>query len=339
MRTRLPITSAFLLIGASAAQAQEGAAGCERSPRAGRGVVYGAAQDSATGLPVQELKVQLVWHDNGRRRTQEQETDRAGVFRFCDAPAATRLTVEALRRAESTEVAAGSSQRIELSLNAPKSVVNGRVIEDGAGRGVADAEVRVQGSDVVAVTRADGTFQLPDLPAGVHRLGVSHVGYQGRQDSLRVEQSTRLQLTITLARTVIALKPIEVQVRSRVLERAGFYERQERGMGTYVSRYEWENRMPRVPSDVMRAVAGVRVVPLRRGVGSAVLDRSNCAFRYVLDGARIGSTFNIDDMPVEWLEAIEIYKGPAEVPAQFTFPPSQQRANCGVIVIWTRGAR
>lgn len=339
MLTRLPLAGVFLLFSATAAQAQGDASGCERSPRAGRGAVYGAAQDSATGLPVQELKVQLAWDDNGRRRTQDRHTDRMGVFRFCEAPAGTPLVVEALRRTQPVTVEAGESRHVELMLNAPKSTINGKVIDDAAGRGVADAEVRVRGSALLVITRADGTFQLPDLPAGVHWLSVSHVAYQTRQDSLRVQPSTQLQITIRLGQTVIALKPIDVQIRSRVLERSGFYERRERGAGTYLSRYDWYYRMPRSPSDLMRTVAGVRVVPLRAGFGSAVLDRSNCAFRYVVDGARIGHTFNIDDVPMEWLEAVEIYKGPAEVPAQFTFPPTTPRANCGVIVIWTRGGR
>jgi hypothetical protein len=338
MRTCLLLGSAILII-APVARAQELASGCERNPRAGRGAIYGAVQDTATGLPVQELKVTLIWEDNGRRRTQQQHTDRSGAFRFCETPAGTRLLVEALHKAEPVTVVAGESRHVELLLNAPKSNISGKVIDDAAGRGLADAEVRVRGSQVGAVTRPDGTFQLPDLPAGVHWLSVSHVAYQGREDSVRVQPSARMQLTIRLAQSVIALKPIEVQVRSRVLELAGYYERKERGLGTYLSRYDWESRRPRVPSDVMRTVAGVRIVPLRAGIGSAVLDRSNCAFRYVIDGARIGSTFNLDDIPVEWLEAVEIYKGPSEVPAQFTFPPTQARANCGVIVVWTRGAR
>jgi hypothetical protein len=338
MLARLLSVNAFLLISAAAAQAQVSASGCERSPRAGRGAVYGAAQDSATGLPVQELKVQLVWDENGRRRTQDQETDRGGVFRFCDAVAGA-LRVEALGRAQSVTIEAGESRHVELVVKPAKSQIMGKVIDDGAGRGVGDVELRVRGSQVLTVTRADGTFQLPDLPSGMHWLSVSHVAYQGREDSLQVLPSTRLLLTIRLSQTVVALRPIEVQVRSVVLERAGYYDRRERGTGTYLTRYEWYRRMPRSPSDLMRMVAGVRVVPQRAGSGYAVLDRSNCAFRYVVDGARIGSTFNFDDMPIEWIEAIEVYKGPSEVPAQFSYPPTQARANCGVIVIWTRGAR
>jgi CarboxypepD_reg-like domain len=339
MFTHLPLIAGFLFLNPLAVVAQEDTSGCERPPRAGRGALYGLAHDSATALPLQALKVQLEWQENGRRRAQEQHTDGAGVFRFCDVPAATRLTVQAEDATESITLEAGESQRVELSLNAPKSTISGKVIDDAAGRPVADAEVRVRDSRLAAVTRADGTFDLPDLPAGAHWLQVSHVAYQARQDSLVVQQSTRLQLTIRLAQNAIALKRIEVQVRSRVLEQAGYYEREERGFGTYLSRYDWDDRSPRMPSDLMRTIAGVRVMPLRAGFGNAVLDRSNCAFRYVLDGTRIGATFNLDDIPVEWIEALEVYKGPAEIPAQFTFPPSQQRANCGVIVIWTRGAR
>jgi hypothetical protein len=33
-----------------------------------------------------------------------------------------------------------------------------------------------------------------------------------------------------------------------------------------------------------------------------------------------------------------VYRGPAQIPGRFTMPTSTERANCGVIVIWTRRA-
>jgi hypothetical protein len=143
---------------------------------------------------------------------------------------------------------------------------------------------------------------------------------------------------IRLATDVIELPPIEVTVRSHELERRGYYDREQRGLGTFLTRQSWEALTPRYPSDILHGVAGLRVVPRRAGatLGYVVLDRSNCAFRYILDGGRVGPDFQVDDLPAEWIEALEIYKGPAQVPGEFSYPPSSERANCGVIVIWTR---
>ena len=43
-------------------------------------------------------------------------------------------------------------------------------------------------------------------------------------------------------------------------------------------------------------------------------------------------TFHLDDISPTMIEAIEIYRGPAEVPAKFR----QRETACGLIVIWTR---
>jgi hypothetical protein len=36
-------------------------------------------------------------------------------------------------------------------------------------------------------------------------------------------------------------------------------------------------------------------------------------------------------VPLDWVEAIEVYRRASEVPAEFL-----SRANCGVVAIWTR---
>ena len=338
-RAAVAITTA-LLISAAHAQAQSTESNCESQPQADRAVVYGAVQDSVTRLPVQELKVTLSWQEeNGRRRTQEQRTGRDGVFRFCDAPVNRLVRVEAeqgARAAQSVTLAAGRAERVDMIVNAAKTAVGGRVVEHGTNRGISAAEVRVRGSDVYAASGNDGSFDLRALPPGIHVLEVTHVAFQGRQDSLRVTTDARLQLTIELAATVIALRPIMVVMKSQYLQRNGFYDRDERGLGTHLSREDWEERLPRFATDVLRTIAGVRVIPRTNGVGYAVLDRGNCSFRYILDGTRVGPTFELDDIPIEMIEGIEIYRGTSQIPPQFMFPPSSARANCGVIVIWTR---
>lgn len=315
---------------------------CDVAPGPGRAAVFGMASDSTTALPLQRLEVEATWEEDGRRRSVKGETDAGGAYRLCNVPAETRVTVEASRGTRATltvELESGEQRRADLRTAAASATVSGRVVEHGTGRGIPDAEVRVGGTDVRAITGADGGFQLPALPGGTFAVSIAHIAYEQRRDSVTVQPSSTMMLTIQLAQQVIPLGPIAVEVRSQRLERAGFYNRRERGFGSYATRHDWERRMPRFPSDIARTMPGLRVVPRSFGTGYAILDRSNCAFRYVLDGTRVGSTFQMDDIPVEWIEAVEVYRGASTVPPEFAFPTAQARANCGVIVIWTRAAR
>jgi hypothetical protein len=335
----------MILVLASVAEAQPSASLCPSGqPRADRAAVFGTVRDSATSLPLQELDIVLSWTPGGGRRRQTRtQTDRYGRYSVCDVPAGERVRVEALVRApaESAVLHPGQSARIDLTLAVASSTLIGRVVESGGTRGLAGAEVRVPGSGVRALTRSDGSFELPAIPGGTWRLEVTHLGYRPREDSIRVPHASRVALTIPLAEDVIPLEPLVVAVLSYNLGQVGFYERREQDFGTFRTRQDWEVMQPYLPSDILRTVAGVRVVQRRGqlGYGNVVVDRSNCMFRYFMNGVRVSHDFQLDDIPTDWIEALEIYKGAAQVPAQFTINPAQPRANCGVIVIWTRTAK
>jgi hypothetical protein len=313
---------------------------CEPPLAAGQAAVTGRVTDTATKLPLQQASVQVEWEAAGRQRRLEAETDSSGTYLVCAIPANTRASVRAQfgRANERTPVdlVEGRTSNADLELDAPRSRVGGRVVEAGTSRGIAHAELRVEGSPVQAVSGSDGTFQLPDLPAGDYRLSTSHLGFGTRTDSVRVEYGAIMLYTVSLDPAAIPLPPVEVDVRVVALEQNGFYDRQERGPGTFLTRSMWDSRGILVPSDILRNLPGVRVSAGR--FGNVVYDRSSCAFRYFIDGARVGPTFQIDDIPAEWIEALEVYRGPAQVPGRFTMPTSTARANCGVIVIWTKRA-
>jgi hypothetical protein len=313
---------------------------CEPPLTAGQAAVTGRVTDTATKLPLQQATVQVEWEAGGRQRRMEAETDTTGTYLVCALPADTRVSVRAQfgRANERTPVdlVEGQTSSADMELDAPRSRVGGRVVEAGTSRGIAHAELRVEGSPVQAVSGSDGSFQLPDLPAGDYRLSTSHLGFGTRTDSVRVEYGAIMIYTVSLDPAAIPLPPVTVDVRVIALEQNGFYERQERGPGTFLTRSNWDSRGILVPSDILRNLPGVRVSAGR--FGNVVYDRSSCAFRYFIDGARVGPTFQIDDIPAEWIEALEVYRGPAQVPGRFTMPTSTARANCGVIVIWTKRA-
>jgi hypothetical protein len=341
-RTSILTVSAILAC-SSAARAQTPPA-CETPPGPGQAAAAGRVVDTETKLPLQEATVRILWEERvGTRRTQEHSTDADGYFTACELPAGVRARFLAEFGATSeavfVDLVEGETRPADLEVAAPRSRVAGRVVEAGTSRGIAGVELLIPGSTVRGVSASDGSFRLPDVPPGDYELSTSHIAYGGRTDSVSVQHGTIMNFVISLAPDVIAMAPIEVSVRSYVLDMRGFYERQERGFGSYLTRFTWENQMPRLPSDILRQVAGVRIMPARGGFGSVLMDRSDCAFRYVLDGARVGETFQLDDIPVEWIEGLEVYRGISQVPGEFTAPPSTARANCGVIVVWTRGAR
>lgn len=311
-----------------------------REGRAPTTVVRGVVTDRETGVPLQGAEVRASWQDGEQERSQSVRADSAGRYRMCDLPAGSRLQLRARFLAQGTPalatVPAGDSLELSLEVTAPHSVLRGRVVQDGAESPVADAAVRVVDTPLSTVTDADGNFAFAQIPPGSYQLRFEHLAFGTRTDTVTVELRSTVELVARVAERAIALPPLEVSVRSGHLADAGFYDRRSAGFGAFLVRQEWERQGPRLPSDLLRMVPGVRVVPSGSGVDNVILDRRNCRVRYFMDGARLGPTFRLDDIPVQWIEALEIYRGPAGVPAQFRGFPGTERGGCGVIVIWTR---
>jgi hypothetical protein len=344
MRTHLTLASCCsLFVSATLAQAQPPLPTCEDTPAEGRAVLVGRVLDTRTRLPLQGAVVRVAWDEDGRRQQVETTTDLDGAFSACSLPAATALqatvTFGPAGGRVDLNLVSTSTGEVTIGVAASKTAASGRVVEEGGARGIGDVVLQIEGSEVRVVSAADGSFQLPPMPPGVYVLTTSHVAHGERKDTISIEHGALLQYTISLTESAVPLRPIEVVVRSELLERRGFYERQQNGMGVYLTRSSWQDRSPARPSDILRRVSGVRIVPARGGMGTVLMSRGDCPFRYILDGTPVTSTFQLDDIPVEWIEAVEVYRGVAGLPVQFTASPWTDNAICGVIVVWTRDRR
>jgi hypothetical protein len=304
-------------------------------------VLQGTVIDRETLFPLQSAEVTVRWTSNQRGRASERnaDTDLDGRFRICDLPRDTHLTLQATFFNEPSEsrgvtLTAEESEPQVLHISAPHSKVTGSVIEHDTRRPVAAAAVRLANAGAPRITTGDGAFLFEKVPPGTFSIEVQHVGYTTVRDSIDVEYMSTITATIRVAATVIPLAPLEISVRKAALERVGFYTRQERSAGTFLTREDIQDMHPLYGSDVMRRVSGVRVE--RGRFGNVVLGRGGCPFRFVMDGTRIGSGFSLDDIPPDAFEAIEVYMGAAEVPIEFQGFSSDVNGNCGVIVIWTR---
>jgi hypothetical protein len=131
----------------------------------------------------------------------------------------------------------------------------------------------------------------------------------------------------------VELEPLIVTVRrdSR-LEREGFYQRQERGGGYFLTRADIDLRRPSRTSDLLMGIPGARVSSATLGQpGGGITLRDGCIPTIVMNATPITIPISLDELVnVQDIEALEIYHG-ATSPVQFA-----QFTTCGTIVVWLR---
>lgn len=164
----------------------------------------------------------------------------------------------------------------------------------------------------------------------------------------------------------------EKEAAQRFLTEAGFYERQRSDFGKFIDRETIEARRARQFTDLLATVAGVRLTPFSSGFdrasvrlrGSSLSTGGACHPKVYLDGLLVvqgdarpfsrvlrqdpngvatevqaeefeRTEVDINDvvMPND-IEALEIYRSGAQVPAKFG--GTSTATQCGVIVIWSR---
>jgi len=160
------------------------------------------------------------------------------------------------------------------------------------------------------------------------------------------------------AQRTVALAGVEARAtpRARGLETQGFYERRARGQGLFLTDSVIQARRAARVTDVLRQVEGVRVMRYdppgqSRGMnvdteyriastrGSTGITRSGpCYMDVYVDGQLAQShdhpetARNLDQIALRDVQAMEVYRGGAEVPTEYRGSSSA----CGVVLLWTR---
>jgi len=209
---------------------------------------------------------------------------------------------------------------------------------------LSDVTILLRGTELQAVSDSLGSFRLEGVPPGDHTLTVSYlnmVSDVAGSVAVAVADGETVWLNIALEITVVPVPELVVQIEraDNVGKMAGFDHRRATGFGTFITRDEIERAQPSWLSQLFYAVPGVRVVPapnndiLGKRLVSARAGGINCYMELFLDGIRQPTDgFNIDLLPPEDIEAIEVYAGSSRTPAIFSF----RGAPCGAVVIWTR---
>ncbi len=234
--------------------------------------------------------------------------------------------------------------------------VEGRVIDDFTEMPIPGAQVALLARDgsVLRRTSSDdlGTFHFEVRRVSAVRIRAARLGYEASTTPLLYFDGRNFfQVEVRLDPDAILLAPLEVIAWSgrpddAVLE--GFRRRLKTGLGTYITREEFEKRRPSLVTDLLREVPGLEVAGTGSGTRPVVrmvrASNRNCSTQIFVDGFLVNRRvagmdgyrpldFRIDDaVSPASVEGIEIYRGVATVPAEFLNPD----AVCGVIAIWTR---
>ena len=216
--------------------------------------------------------------------------------------------------------------------------VAGQVV-DQLGERITGAQLRLAsrpGAPPIALTGADGTFQLVGLPAGGDVLLVRRLGFAADTVPFQIPLPPRVPLTVALTPVAQPLAPVLVRASARDYRGpfAEFNRRRDRGFGTFVTRAEITRRRPSRVSDIFRTVNNMRVE--RSGSLNVIRMRGrSCDPLVWVDGVPLVGGFpDLDAVAPSSLEGIEIYSGVATIPPELIGP--RDAGGCGVIVLWSR---
>jgi hypothetical protein len=223
---------------------------------------------------------------------------------------------------------------------------------------------------VRANTDSLGAFRVRSWQPGKYRLKTLAFGYATvTSEILELATGDVLDLTVRLAPDAVPLEPITIKGRERhslaEIALSGYYDRRDAGQRLGLGRFFDRGaiaRRGRKLTDVLATIPGVRIlhvqncpVPLVSMAGNnatrledirtdqlvrlptgmeACKPASVCRANVYVDGVlmALDETISIDQtVPVDWVEAIEVYRRASEVPAEFL-----SRATCGVVAVWTR---
>jgi len=212
---------------------------------------------------------------------------------------------------------------------------------------VAQARVRVLGTNLATVTRVDGTFEVAQVPAGRQKLEVVMIGYIPTAIAIEIAAGAPLDVNVVLE--PVPLVAVTVTADPNFFPgMSGFEERRARGTGRYFTRKDIEMMQARQVTDVLRRVPGMQVesgpgafsggtTTARTGRTSGGSGAHRCTMTYYMNGSPFPLS---NDVPINTfvapddIAAIEVYTGSSQIPPQFN--SSIQNSSCGVVAIWTR---
>lgn len=220
------------------------------------------------------------------------------------------------------------------SVGAAAQSLRGRVIDSEMGTPLAGATVQIGKSGPVLRTDSAGQFVAQNLTPGITAVEIKQIGYEPTTFDIRIPDSGFVSGAFPLDFNGYLLPAVVVEARAAALmpRYTDFERRRQRKMGAYLRWDELKKQGASSVGDALRTVRGVRMAcDQQRFECYAVMVRTpQCQPTWFVDGVEVHSFH--ENTPINDVYGIEIYRGAAEIPAEF----GGSNAACGVIVVWTK---
>jgi hypothetical protein len=281
--------------------------------------------------------------------TMDVERDGVSLYHVAQPVIATpeRTVTAATDRAAAAGV---DSAAVKRPASAPKgAVVSGRVTPEHDTVGISGIEVELVGSGMRASTDARGRFRFAGVAEGSYDLRVRSVGYQpwvvplSLLDGRLYDSDVRLKHLPNIL-TEVRIEGRQVQVPFRFQE---VYRRGALGFGKFITREEIERQNSPDTKSLLQQIPGVLVndpgITFERCKGPSASSYkpgapSQMHVQVYIDGVRMtrmedsvtDAEHALRIVPPTAIQAIEVYTGVAQIPAEFL------EDACAVIAIWTK---
>ncbi len=230
-------------------------------------------------------------------------------------------------------------------------VLRGYVV-DTTGADLAGVEIVLTGTGRSATTDSRGRYTVTGIPPGRFEVVFRRLGYaplamfrsfMGDTGTVVVDVELVAEAVVLPEVETRARGPAEVPVKLREWARRREYNVGGKFWDDSLLRTKEYQRLP----EVLQGVPAMRIIRANGGRYAASARGSGgtrpadprippaCYLQVYLDGARLSGSYtppNLDDIPVNSIIAMELYRSQVELPIEFSSPGS----GCGVLAIWTR---
>lgn len=204
------------------------------------------------------------------------------------------------------------------------------IVRGAEGQPLPDVEIRVVNARPTTRTDAVGHYTLSGLPGGTQLLAVRRIGYLIGDVAVEL-RSGRVAHQDVVLRRVVSLDSLNVVAKKRKPFADFEYRRRNNPMGRFVTAKDIDRVHPTEMGIYIQRLGGFQIF----GVGpearvyssSARSGRPSCGeANVVIDGV---DQAQVNTVPPSEIAAMEVYAEAASAPGQY-------RAECGLILIWTK---
>ncbi|GEP88970.1 Outer membrane receptor proteins, mostly Fe transport [Chitinophaga terrae (ex Kim and Jung 2007)] len=182
-------------------------------------------------------------------------------------------------------------------------------LKDAAGNPVPGASVKLQHHNTNAIADEKGYFRIASAPPGKHTLHITAVGFQKITHELNLKAGANQVVNLTLEQSVNDIEAVSVIGRSTVKE----VGRQAYNVTAIDAKKLYNSTLDL--SHALDRVSGIRVRE-DGGLGSrmnfSLNGFSGRQVKIFLDGVpmdNFGSSFQLNNIPINLAERVEVYKG------------------------------